>query len=83
LLQAALQSQTPIAAAGIDYHLSRGSVADEICYWRDMTLLPHLLNLFGKPGIDAEIRFAPAQMRTTDRKFVARELRAEVILLRR
>lgn len=41
LLQAAAASRCPIAAAGIDYDLRDGSVADEVCYWRDMTLVPH------------------------------------------
>ena len=83
LFQAAVECRTPIAAAGLDYYLSHGSVADEVCYWRDMTLVPHLVNLLGKAWIDAEIRFSPAQVRATDRKLVARELRAEVIFLRR
>lgn len=82
MLHGAVQSQIPIAAAGLDYHLNHGSVADEVCYWRDMTLLPHLLNLFGKPIIDAEVRFSPARVRGSDRKSVARELRTEVLTLR-
>ena len=82
LLQAAVASRCPIAAAGIDYHLPGGSVADEVCYWRDMTLVPHLLNLFGKRRIEATIRFSPAQPRIADRKKLAHELRAEVATLR-
>lgn|GEM_PF-4815030 len=42
LLQAAIEARSPIAAAGIDYQLGDGSVADEVCYWREMTLVPHL-----------------------------------------
>ena len=82
MLQGAVQSQIPIAAAGLDYRLNHGSVADEVCYWRDMTLLPHLLNLFGKPVINAEVRFSSARVRAGDRKSVARELRTEVMFLR-
>src|ERR1051326_7886310 len=33
LLQAAVAARCPIAAAGIDYQLEEGSVADEVCYW--------------------------------------------------
>ena len=82
LLQPAIQSQVPIATAGLDYHLNYGSVADEVCYWRDMTLLSHLLNLFGKPAISAAVHFSPAQVRADDRKLLARQLRAQVMRLR-
>ena len=82
LLQAAVDSRCAIAAAGIDYELPDGSVPDEICYWRDMTLLPHLLNLLGKRGIESRIRFSPARRHNADRKTLARELRAEVASLR-
>ena len=82
LLQAALAAGCPIAPAGITYRLAHGSVAHEVCYWRDMTLLPHLLNLLGKPHIESTIRFSPPKPRLGDRKALARALRAEVAALR-
>jgi 1-acyl-sn-glycerol-3-phosphate acyltransferase len=82
LPQAAVASRCPIAAAGINYRLAERSVADEVCYWRDMTLVPHLLNLFNKSEIEGSIRFSPAQPRGEDRKTLARELRREVTNLR-
>lgn len=82
LLQAAVQAECPVAAAAIDYEVAEGSVADEICYWSDMTLVPHLLNLFGKRVIEARICFSRARIRGADRKTLARELRAEVAALR-
>ena len=82
LLQAAVTARCPIAAAGIDYHLADGSVADEVCYWRDMTLVPHLLNLFGKKSIESTVRFSVSRLRDGDRKTLARQLRAEVASLR-
>jgi len=82
LLQAAVAARCPIAAAGIDYQLEDGSVADEVCYWRDMTLVPHLLNLFGKKSIESTLHFSTARPRPGDRKTLARELRAEVAALR-
>jgi len=82
LLQAALTSQSPIAAAAIDYELDDGSVADEVCYWRDMTLVPHLVNLLGKRAIEGRVHFSPARTRGTDRKTLARQLREEVAALR-
>ena len=82
LLQAAVSSGCPIAPAGITYRLARGSVANEVCYWRDMTLVPHLLNLFGKPRIESAICFSSPKPRIADRKALARALRAEVAALR-
>ena len=82
LLQAAVSSGCPIAPAGITYRLARGSVANEVCYWREMTLVPHLLNLFGKRHIESTIRFSSLKPPTGDRKALARALRAEVAALR-
>ena len=82
LLESAVQLCCPVAAASIEYALDDGSVADEICYWRDMTLVPHLLNLFSKREIRANYSFSPAKVRAGNRKKIARELRDEVVSLR-
>jgi 1-acyl-sn-glycerol-3-phosphate acyltransferase len=82
LLEPAVQLHSPIAAASIDYVLDDGSVADEVCYWRDMTLVPHLLNLLFKREIRANYSFSPAQARAGNRKEIARELRDEIVSMR-
>jgi 1-acyl-sn-glycerol-3-phosphate acyltransferase len=82
LLEPAVQLRSPIAAASIDYALDEGSVADEVCYWRDMTLVPHLLNLLFKREIRANYSFSPAKVRAGDRKEVARKLRDEIVSIR-
>jgi 1-acyl-sn-glycerol-3-phosphate acyltransferase len=64
--------------ATLSYSLANGSVADEVCYWRDMTLLPHLLNLFTKRRIDGTIVFSESRVRSGDRKQLARELHDDV-----
>ena len=82
LLESALQLGCLVTAAAIDYSLPYGgSVADEVCYWRDMTLVPHLLNFFAKPRIEAQLATSPFQPRG-DRKQVARELRDQIAGLR-
>lgn len=43
-----------------------------------MMLLPHLVNLFTKRAISAEISFAAAKHLTGDRKSIALQLQAEV-----
>jgi 1-acyl-sn-glycerol-3-phosphate acyltransferase len=82
LLQSAVQIRCAVAAAAIEYALSDGSVADEVCYWRDMTLVPHLFNLFFKREIRSSCSFSPPKIRTGDRKQIARELRDEVASMR-
>jgi len=82
LLESAVRLRCPIAAASIDYALEDGSVADEVCYWRDMTLVPHLLNLFLKREIRANYSFSPPKIRAGNRKEIARELRDEIVSMR-
>jgi 1-acyl-sn-glycerol-3-phosphate acyltransferase len=82
LLEPALQTGCDLSVAAIDYSLSSGSVADEICYWRDMTLVPHLLNLFSKQEINSKLVVSRATCRRGDRKELAHELRRQVAELR-
>ena len=82
LLESAVQLRSPIAAACIDYAIDDGSVAEEVCYWRDMTLVPHLLNLFLKREIRANYSFSSEKIRDGDRKQIASELRDEIVSIR-
>jgi len=82
LLESAVQLRCPVAARAIEYALNHGSVADEVCYWRDMTLVPHLCNLFFKHEIRSNCYFSPSKLRTGDRKEIARELHDEVVQMR-
>ena len=79
LLEPAVRLSCPITAAAIGYSLSQGSVADEVCYWRDMTLVPHLLNLFFKREIRSKCSFSLPKIRDGNRKEIARELREEIL----
>ena len=82
LLESAVQLRCPVAAAAIEYGLDDGSVANEVCYWRDMTLLPHLLNLFFKREVRSKCSFSVPKIRAGDRKEIARELRDEIVSMR-
>src|SRR5947209_4361666 len=82
LLESAVQLHCPVAAAAIEYSLDDGSVANEVCYWRDMTLLPHLLNLFFKREVRSKCSFSVPKIRAGDRKEIARELRDEIVSMR-
>ncbi len=82
LLESAVQLRCPVASAAITYALDHGSVADEVCYWRDMTLVPHLLNLFFKREIRSSCSFTSPKIRFGSRKQIARELHGEVVSTR-
>jgi 1-acyl-sn-glycerol-3-phosphate acyltransferase len=74
----------PVVAGGwaavpvwIGYSLEDGSVRDEVAYWRDMTLLPHLMNLLTKRRLTAHVAFGEP-ITATDRKELARRLQQRV-----
>jgi lyso-ornithine lipid O-acyltransferase len=79
LLESAVHVGCPVGTAAIAYSLDHGSVADEVCYWRDMTLVPHLLNLFLKREIRSTCLFSHPKIRVGDRKQIALALRDEVV----
>jgi 1-acyl-sn-glycerol-3-phosphate acyltransferase len=82
LLEPATQQPRGLSAGFIEYALNDGDVAEEACYWKDMTLLPHLLNLLGKRGIEARLVFTEVRPSGLCRKHLARQLRAEVVRLK-
>src|SRR5205809_2978944 len=82
LLESAVQLRCPVAAGTVGYALDHDSVADEVCYWRHMTLVPHLLNLFFKREICSKCSFSYPKIRVGNRKEIARALRDEVVSMR-
>jgi lyso-ornithine lipid O-acyltransferase len=90
LLAQAMESGAPITAAHIQYSLTEENgpnvtVADDVCYWGDVKMLPHIFKLLGLRGMRVEVRFAgrPIAFSTnvTHRKQAAVEARAAVALL--
>lgn len=78
LLEPALERQWPVTPAWIGYTLEDGSVEDEICYWRDMTFLPHFLNLMSKEEIHAYVVIGTPPSKASDRKHLASLLHDQV-----
>jgi 1-acyl-sn-glycerol-3-phosphate acyltransferase len=66
----------------IQYELDDGDVPEEVCYWKDMTFVPHLINLLGKRAVRASVRFTELRRGSTDRKELARQLHSEVLRLK-
>lgn len=82
LLQPAIENQCAVTPARIRYTLAEGSVADEVCYWRDMTFGPHFVHLAGIPEINAHVACAPQIRKLADRKQLAISLRETIRNLR-
>lgn len=81
LLEPAMDPEHPLFISHIRYGLQGGSVKQEICYWGNMTFVPHLLHLLTIPRMEAVVRFQAIENRGTDRKELARQLRAKVLAL--
>lgn len=83
LFEPAIRLGTPVTAGCIRYGLTHGDPAEEVCYWRDMTLLPHLLKLLGRCSVQAAVAFAPVAGDPADRKALALHAHATALALRR
>jgi 1-acyl-sn-glycerol-3-phosphate acyltransferase len=82
LFEPAAHQSFPVTPVALSYALSEGNPAEEVCYWKDMTLFPHLMNLLTKGEIRARVAFGETRVRETDRKELARQLHAEVLALK-
>ena len=78
LLQPAVAGSAPVTAAHLHYELDDGDPANDVCYWGDMTLVPHALKLFARDRVRARLRFATAARVFTGRKEAAEKLWDEV-----
>jgi len=82
LFEPATRRPQGLSVGFIAYALNDGSVPDEVCYWRDMTLVPHLINLLGKRGLEARLCFTDIQQHSPDRKLITRQLHSEIVRLK-
>lgn len=82
LFQPALDLNAPVTAACLSYFIPDGDAGTEACYWGDMTLLPHLLNLLTKHSVHASVRFSQEHLQFSDRKEAARSMQERVEALR-
>ena len=78
LLQPVARPGHSLAVAFLRYDLADGDVSEEVCYWKDMTLLPHLINLCGKQSVQASAQFQLAGEERRNRKQLAKELRERI-----
>ncbi len=82
LLEPAARQTGPLSLGLIRYELDDGDVGGEICYWKDMTFVPHAINLLSKRTLRVFVRFAPSHTNGADRKELARQLHLEILKLK-
>jgi 1-acyl-sn-glycerol-3-phosphate acyltransferase len=68
MLQPAIDVGAPITPCAIAYELDDGDPGQEVAWWGDMTLMPHVWNLMGKKAIRAKIVFGEPTVAAGDRK---------------
>jgi 1-acyl-sn-glycerol-3-phosphate acyltransferase len=82
LLEPATRQPHSLTAGFLRYELADGNVGEEVCYWKDMTLVPHLVNLCSKRAIQASVHFSQLREGSGDRKQLARKLHAEILRMK-
>jgi 1-acyl-sn-glycerol-3-phosphate acyltransferase len=82
LLEPAARHAHALTAGLLHYALDDGEVSEEVCYWKDMTLVPHLINLCSKRAVEASVHFNQLREGNADRKQLARQLHAEVLRMK-
>ncbi|HLX68133.1 MAG TPA: lysophospholipid acyltransferase family protein [Verrucomicrobiae bacterium] len=82
LLEPATRQLHALYAGVVQYRLEDGDVGEELCYWKNMTLVPHLINLLSKKTIHASVSFTQLREGSKDRKELARQLHSEVLRMK-
>ncbi len=82
MLQPAIDIGAAITPCALVYELDDGDPAQEICWWGDMTLLPHMWNLLSKRTIRARIVLGEPMLATGNRKQLSATLHGQVTRLK-
>jgi hypothetical protein len=61
-----------------NHEIDDGEVAEAVCYWKDMKMLPHVINLLSKRNIRASVRFTQLRDSSSDREELEHQLHFEV-----
>jgi len=78
LLAGAIEHGWPVTPSCIGYSMAEGSPERDVCYWGDMTFLPHFLNLLSRPSVLARVRFGAPESNRLSRKDLAHVLHIRV-----
>jgi 1-acyl-sn-glycerol-3-phosphate acyltransferase len=82
LFHSVLNEGVPLRVAALRYWLDGedegATVANDVCWWGDMTLGPHLFRFMGLRGVRAEVRFGGEVQERADRFALSEVARAAV-----
>ena len=81
LFQTTVESDIPLTPAYITYRISEGSLDQDVCFWGDMTLVPHLWNLFSRSALHAFVIFGATERGFENRKEAAERMHSRVMAL--
>ncbi len=81
MLQPSIDAAAQVTPCSIRYELEDGAVEREVCWWGDMALLPHFLNLLTKKTIRVTLTFGNPILADGDRKELSQILHREVLRL--
>jgi len=82
LLEPAIQQNCILTLGLLQYELTDGDVSEEVCYWKEMTFVPHLINFCNKSGVQASVSFNQFRGGEADRKQLARQLHEEILRMK-
>ena len=78
LFQPADENCWQVTPACIRYSVKDGCVEEDVAYWRDMVLVPHLFRMLSKKQIDASVTYGNAITGGIGRKKMASSLEDEI-----
>jgi lyso-ornithine lipid O-acyltransferase len=82
LLEPITRFEHPLTIGFLNYTLADGRPGEEVCYWGEMTLVPHLVNLLSKRCVNASVAFTPFGHPMQCRKTLARFLHSEIVRMK-
>ena len=80
LFHSVLNEGAPLRTAALAYSVEDGkaSVADDVCWWGDALLAPHLFRLAALTGVQATVRFGAEITARQDRFILSEQAREQV-----
>jgi len=84
LLEPAVSFGWRVLPAAMNYAVPAGrSVEAEVCWWGEMSLIPHVWNLMSLPWVRARVGWGESSIAEGERKALAEALRAQVKAIKR